>query len=41
MTNTITISFLSELRGFFSVADILTMIESVTDKRNVYESQAI
>ena len=47
MTNTITISFLSELRGNFSVVDILTMkmqctkVPVITDMRNVHESEAI
>ena len=47
MTNTITISFLSELRGYFAVADISTMkmqcmkVPVIIDKRNVHESEAI
>ena len=47
MTNTITISVLSEFRGYFAVADILTMkmqctkVPAITEKRNVRESEAI
>ena len=41
MTNTIPSVSCQNLGVIFAVADILTMNESVTDKRNVYEGQAI